>query len=256
MTRQLADQREAGPTAATGVLWLLAGCCAWLACSCASRPLDDYLIGPGGRPQNVYLAADRAPAAIRRVAVLPVVARPGDSALEAGREALQPVLYAELRKAGVFEVAEVPGELLRAWTGRSRWSAEETLPPDFLKLIQDRVGCDAVLFARLTHYRAYPPVAVGWSMKLVDAQTAGVFWAADEVFDAGNPSVSNAARHYYLGQIQQAGAPVDSRLVLDSPRRFGQFTVSQLAATLPGGGTISPKVPPQTADNGMEQRKP
>ena len=112
-----------------------------------------------------------------------------------------------------------------------------------------------VLFSRLTQYRAYPPLIVGWSLKLVDVKTASVVWAVDEVFDASNESVNNAARRYLLQQLPETSTPMDSRSILNSPRRFGHFSANQVMATLPDRKSLLTKVPPQPADKQTEMRK-
>ena len=58
-------------------------------------------------------------------------------------------------------------------------------------------------------------------------------WAADEVFDAGDPSVSNAARRFQRNQ-QMSEPHADSHTVLVSPRMFGQYALASLLATIPG----------------------
>ncbi len=243
------------PASATTVWWLLACCGVWLTCSCSHRSVENFTIGPGSTPQNVYRAADQLSPEMRRLAALPVVVKSFDSSLEAGRQALEPVLFTELRKANKFETVEVTADHLRALTGRGQWSSEDKLPPDFLKQLQNMTGCDVVLFSRLTQYRAYPPLIIGWSLKLVDVKTASVVWAVDEVFDASNESVNNAARRYLLQQLPETSTPVDSRSILNSPRRFGHFSASQVMATLPDRKPILPKVPPQPADKQTEIRK-
>jgi hypothetical protein len=50
------------------------------------------------------------------------------------------------------------------------------------------------LFDQLTRYQPYQPVAVGWKMTLVFNKEHQIYWAADEVFDAGDDGVANAAR--------------------------------------------------------------
>ena len=244
LTRATSPKRFTAP----GVLRLvLAWGCIALTCSC-SKSVERITIGPRAEPHNVFRAAPTLPPGMKRVAVLPVVATPGDSALADGKVAMEPVLCAELRKTTRFEVVEVSAEQVRNLTGRNQCGAEEKLPQDFLKHLQTMTGCDAVLFCRLTHYRAYPPLIIGWDLKLVDVKTSTIFWAVDEVFDASNSLVSNAARYYALEQAPETSAPVDSRTIFNSPRRFGQFAASQVVATLPERKAILAKVSEQPAD--------
>ena len=121
--------------------------------------------------------------------------------------------------------------MLRSRTGQSGWTGAEVLPADFFESLRRAYGCDAVLFCQLTVFRAYAPLAVGWRMKMVDTRTRQILWAADEVFDAGQPSVLNGARHYQLAE-HRASEP-DDWGIRNSPRQFGQYAAAQLAARLP-----------------------
>ena len=72
--------------------------------------------------------------------------------------------------------------------------------------------------------------------KLVDTTDGQIWWAADEVFDTANPKVVNSARRHQLAhQKYNVGNPLlaDSKTVLMSPRRLGQYTVDALFSTLP-----------------------
>jgi hypothetical protein len=212
--------------AAATLVWILTGC------STPSPPNQP----PDGTfyiPSNVHRAAPVLPDTLRRVAVLPLVCDTANSEAIAGAAALEPVLNSELVKTKKFELLFVSGETLREITGRSQWAAEEPLPKDFLEKLRASLGCDAVVFRRLTEYRPYPPVAVGWSLKLVDTQNATIWWAADEVFDADRPSVVNGARRYQRQVDYAAGGSEDTARILNSPRTFGHYAASTLLATLP-----------------------
>jgi hypothetical protein len=167
-----------------------------------------------------------------RGAVLPLACETRRADLPEGCEALNPVLLAELAKTKKFEVVSVNSEMLRSRTGRSGWTGAEVLPADFFESLRRSYGCDAVLFCQLTVFHAYAPLAVGWRMKMVDTRTRQILWAADEVFDAGQPSVLSGARHYQLAE-HRASEP-DDWGIRNSPRQFGQYAAAQLAARLPG----------------------
>lgn len=198
-----------------------------LGCSSAGSALAGY------QPGNVYRANARLPIEVRRVAVLPITASHADRISEAGRDALQPVLYSEIHKRRAFELVFVTREQLRSWSGRPGWDAEETLPHDFFERIRAAADCDAVLFCQLTQFQPYGTLAIGWSLKLVDANKPQIWWAVDEVFDAGQPSVISAARRYSKESMQSTGPLADCHGILASPRRFGQYTASAVLATMP-----------------------
>jgi hypothetical protein len=202
-----------------------------LTTGCASSRYRTKL-GMGYAPDNVTASSPLLPAHVRRVAMLPLVCDDHNSDAIAGRDALSPVLYAELVKTEKFEVVTIEPELLRSRTGKSRWSAEEALPPDFLKFLRDAYACDAVFFSRLTVFRGYPPLAVGWRTRLVDVRNGEVLWAGDEVFDAGRPTVLNAAARYHTYELHSR-IPGNGFVMAHSPRRFGQYSAAELLATLP-----------------------
>jgi hypothetical protein len=204
-----------------------------LVAGCKMPRISDTVVGASYSPQNVHRASDLLPSNIRRVAVLPVTCDATQNEVEAGRELLQLVLPEELGKTKKFELIPVPPERLRQWTGRTTWTAEEQLPVDFFKMLRDELGCEAVLFCRVTQFQAYPPLVVGMQLKLVDAQFSQLLWVADEVIDAAEPSVMNGARRYQQAQEQLPSALADSRSILNSPRRFSRYAASTVFSTLP-----------------------
>ncbi len=193
---------------------------------CASKPIGCQT----ARSINSYRAAPQLPAQVRRVAVLPVTTDAADLTTEDGRDALEPVLYTELRKRAVGDLIVVTREELRNLTGKREWTIAEALPQDFFERLHQATDCDAVVFCHLTYFRAYPPLGVGWKMQLVDAQKR-ILWAVDEVFDAGDPAVSAAARGYYARHFR--GALDDTNSILMSPRHFGQYAAAAALETLP-----------------------
>jgi hypothetical protein len=197
---------------------------------------------PNYQPTNIYRQSNVLPAQVRRVAVLPITTAAPTALLQAGVEDLQTILNAELEKSGRFEVFRVSGEQLREWTGQSSWRADEQLPQNLLERLHEATGCDAVLFSQLIRYQPYEPMAIGWKFSLVEKnlaappKTAGVqiLWSADEIFDAGDVAVANAAKTYYSQHLRNETPAADSATILGSPSRFGQYTLSALFATLPG----------------------
>jgi hypothetical protein len=209
-------------------LWLLVGC------STSSAPLiEDQVTGPSFQPVNVHRLADQLPPTIRRVAILPMVARNETVGATGGVALFEPVLDDELTKTRKFELVVLSTKQLHDLSGAMRLAAEEELPQKILQAIHEQLGCDAVLFRRLTAYRAYPPMSVGWSLKLVSTRDATIWWAADEVFDCDQPTVVNGARRYQK-QMDAGGTPSgDSMRILNTPTLFGHYAAATLFATLP-----------------------
>jgi hypothetical protein len=206
--------------------------CAMLV-SCQSTPMQTSVFRRDFKPDNIFVYPPRLALEFRRVAVLPIAAAANEGDLPAGCEALAPVLIEQLVKTKKFEAVTVDGDFLFARTGRTAWTGRETLPPNFFGDLRREYDCDGVLFAELTTYRAYAPMAVGWRFKLVDARTHQVIWASDELFDASQADVRRAAVKF------EENAPIlpfvadNDWAMLNSPRRFGRYTAAALFDTLP-----------------------
>ncbi len=200
---------------------------------CEALETREFITGPAYQPQNVHQFESHLSVRIRRLAVLPLTTDEQQPDADTGQAMLQPVLRDELGRTGRFELVFVTREQLRQWTGRPEWAATDKLLPDFFTVLREELSCDAVLFCRLTRFQAYPPLAVGWQLKLVDARKMRTLWAVDEMFDAGDPAVVTGARRFQQKQPPVSAALADSRSILSSPRRFGRYTASLTLATLP-----------------------
>lgn len=213
----------------------LAGLAGLILAGCASAPkqLTDPIIGPSYVPENYYRKTGMLPLSLRRVAVLPITFSEEGSTGGSGEEQLQSTLLSEFNKANKFELVVVRPTLLQQWTGKTHWSFQEALPPEFLEKIQTNTACDGILFVELSNYHPYPPIVMGWRMHLITAFQGDVLWSVDEVFDAGEETVSNAARRYSRSHLRNHPTLEESRSILLSPRRFAQYTVAAVVETLP-----------------------
>ena len=181
----------------------------------------------------------------RRVAVLPLMPDKPGANLEAGRRLLEPIFISELRKSEAFEIQIVTPAQLQSWTGKGGWTAEEALPGDFLSAIQKQTGCDGTLFVKLTSFQAYPPLAVGWSAKIVSTTSNNVPAAVEAMFDWSNPNVRKAAKIYIDQQFGWKDVKSREEFQENSPSRFGQFAASQVVAKLCGR---EPPLKPEESD--------
>lgn len=194
---------------------------------------------PGGgvrgdyRPNNVFAYPAKLSLDFRRVAVLPLAAGVDSSDLADGCNALAPILRDELIKTKRFEVVAVDPTALRRSTGRVAWTGTEALPADFLGFLRREYDCDAVLFAELTSYRAYAPLAVGWRLKLVDVRSGQILWAVDELFDAADPAVYHASQKFAGQPTRWPFCHQENWLAANSPRLFGRYAAAALVDRLP-----------------------
>lgn len=189
-------------------------------------------LGPEFAPQNFHQTTAWLPRDVRRVAVLPLTAAPGELLTHATRDQLEQLLPRELNRTGLFEVIQVGPEALRRWTGKSRWGVAEALPANFFALIREQLGCDAVIFAHVTAFRAHAPLAMGWKLHLVDTRQPQIWWACDVMYDAGDQRVARGAVRFereHQGPRLTSGDPAT---ILRSPGRFGQYTLATSLETL------------------------
>lgn len=228
MNTDFPDPRRILAVLALGGLGLLAGG------GCASFLEQQALVsGPEHQLKNTFRGGERLPRELKRVIVLPLTVEKREPAAESGREAMEAILLTELAKTGKFEVVPLAPPLLRESTGRTEWTTLDRFPTNFFQRLRETTGGDAVLFVHLTEYQPYPPMAIGWRVQLLDLDEARVWWAADEVFDTKDPVVANSARRYHQSHAAKPANLTDSGEVLNSPRRFANYTASALVATCP-----------------------
>jgi hypothetical protein len=203
---------------------------------CCTAIGDCQAAPPEFRPDNYFVHPAKLPVSLQRVAILPLAAENAGGDLPEGCAALTPVLWEQLVKTRKFEVVAVDAAKLRSRTGQVNWTGAENLPPDFFAFLRREYGCEAVLFTELTTYRAYAPLAIGWRLKLVDARTGQILWAAEELFDVTQPGVSRAAQRFGQPRPRLPELPFfhqENWLAVNSPRRFGAYSAAALLETLP-----------------------
>jgi hypothetical protein len=199
---------------------------------CASHPpiIDPARRGPFFVPHNV--AADASmPVGIHRVVLLPVHGAP--YADPEACESLDPVFAAALVHQMRFEVTTVSREECAKSFGLPDIDSTSALPHDFLALLGQKFGAQAVLFVDLTAYGPYRPLTLGIRAKLATVADRRIVWSFDEIFDANQPTVTNAVRHFYLHD-EMGDVPFDrSSDALSSPSRFAAYAADTVFHTLP-----------------------
>ena len=111
--------------------------------------VDPARTGPFFTPSN-YAGAARLPASIRRVVLLPV--HGGEFASAEMCESLDPIFASALEKQLRFEVVTLPREECQKSFGVPDISLASALPHDFLQIVGEKYGAQAVLFVDITAY--------------------------------------------------------------------------------------------------------
>ena len=185
------------------------------------------------RPLNVVtneVAMDRV---VQRVAVMPMVFTGPYQERLATKQMVEAALRRELVKRGAFEVVFLSDAQLGSLVGRSQWKQGDKLPEGFFESLSESADCEAALFAAVSHYHPYPPQTIAWKMRLIDCRNQQTIWEIDELFDSGNVSVAAAADQHYSAYQSGGTRHLDERSVLNSPRRFGEYTAAAVLNTLP-----------------------
>ncbi|MCE2827610.1 MAG: hypothetical protein LW626_11085 [Verrucomicrobium sp.] len=218
-------------TIKSSVAWLLA--VGLLAGGCESPKPTLPELGARFEPKNVYRAVEVLPGDLQRVVLMPVTIASPELATLDQRNQLAQVLEEELRKTHRFEVVRATREELRRGFGKDAFSAGESLPPDLLTRIQSAHSADGVMFVQISSYRPYPPVAIGWELRLVTADQGRTLWSFDETFDASQAEIARSARDYFKAHHTGASELADPQADLRSPIRFCRYTGDAAWRTLP-----------------------
>ena len=211
--------------------WLLALGLLLAGCQNTKPSLPE--LGARFEPKNVYRAVEVLPGDLQRVVLMPITASTPDLATLDHRNQLAQILEEELRKTHRFEVVRATREELRRGFGKDSFSAAESLPADLLTRIQSAHSADGVLFVQISSYRPFPPVSLGWELRLVTADQGRTLWSFDETFDASQAEVARSARDYFKSHHTGASELADPQADLRSPSRFARYTAKAAWQTLP-----------------------
>jgi hypothetical protein len=204
-----------------------------LLAGCGTTQPSEQVNAPLHEVKNVYRAVIKLPTEIRRVAILPIAVDEHSPDAVSGRESFQSILFQEALQTHEFEPIQLTREQLVRWFGRPAYAADEVLPSDLLERIEKESGANAVILSRLSTYRPYPPVAEGWSLKLVWCKNAEVFWTVEDLFDLSDARVAASAKREFKSQEAVSAALIDPANALQSPRRIAQFALRTMFATMP-----------------------
>lgn len=188
----------------------------------------DTTIGPKHSLTNVH-ESERFPLHLRRVALLPLFKGRYD---HIDMELIEANFVQELGKLNLFELVPVEPAKMADLFGVERYSSVEVLPTKLLAKLHETYAIDGVMLLDLTYYKAYQPVGMGVRAKLLDGHSGELVWAADEVFDAANPAVSNAARKYFQTQSTTQYPLQQTQTALHSTARFSKYVAHALFTTI------------------------
>ena len=192
--------------------------------SCGCRHVGESVsnsLTPSYKPTN-FLSIPRLPDNLRRVADLPLYFEDGTSReIETG----DGIFSTALRRTLAFEVVSVSHSWLDSRFQVEQLSPSRPLPAGIFAAVRKVYDADAVLFTEITHFHPYRPIAIGVRSSLVDLESGQVIWAFDDLFDAGEPSVSAGAKRFHLAHSRNIYPLHTGEGVLQGPT-FGSSTFS------------------------------
>lgn len=188
----------------------------------------DTTIGKKRQTTNVYQKAP-LPESLNRVALLPMYK---GSYEHQDFESIEENFRLELVKRSLFEVVELSPEDMNVLFPQPRYSSVEQLPSDLLTKLSAKYAIDGLMLLDVSYYNPYKPVGLGIRAKLLDGHTGEIIWAADEVFDASNPAVSNAARKFYKTESIIQYPLHNTQTTLHSPNRFSKYVAHSLFSAI------------------------
>jgi hypothetical protein len=146
---------------------------------------------------------------------------------------LDPIFSAALQRQQRFEVVELTRDECEKTFGLPDIASAASLPHDFLSILGDKFGAQAVMFVDVTTYQPYRPLGIGIRAKLADVASRRLIWSFDEILSTSQPAVANSLRRYYL-ENDRGKVPFDlSNDALQSPGRFATYAAGVAFGTLP-----------------------
>lgn len=181
---------------------------------------------PSYQPTNFY--APGVPVSVQRVAVLPLYYAPYEDEYLA---VLEGSFQSELMKRTLFELVVINRQDLDVLFQLRQVSSSEVLPYAFFERLSETYEVDAILFTDLTYFEPYKPLGVGVRSKLVGLD-GSVYWAFDDIFDAGSLPVAMGAKRFTLGNAHTP-FPLDTgNAGLQGPELFTKYVACEMYRTL------------------------
>jgi len=118
-----------------------------------------------------------------------------------------------------------------------------TLPE--LAAIRDALGCDAVLFGRVSHFQPFPRMQIGLYLKLIHLRDGKLVWGVDHVWDTTDRTTELRIEEYFRHVVRSGYDPLGPELVFKSPRAFQRFVAWEVAGTLAGPQDGAEKAAPR-----------
>lgn len=110
--------------------------------------------------------------------------------------------------------------------------ADSTYTDEQISSIRETLKCDAVLIGSVTEFRAYPHMAVGLRLRLLDLRNGRLIWALEQIWDISDRPTEARIKRYYKSEKSSDSAASQQRLAALSPLEFIRFVCFEVAETM------------------------
>lgn len=172
------------------------------------------------------------PAAITRVAILPLHDNHG-TLLPASLDQFDQVWARALDATQRAEFVSVSRSAARDLFGRDPWESTTALRPGWTDRLAAATGAQAVFFVDITSLKPYPPLALGFRIKLVRLSDATVLWASDEYWDSQNAQHAERMKLYQRKFLVRDRVGDGGVALTQSPSLFASCAFNWTLRTLP-----------------------
>lgn len=185
---------------------------------CSNKPVAQQVV-------DARFANDNSIPSIDRLGVFPI--ENGVEDMQGSEIRIHRQLVAELGRTGAFEVVDA-GPSTSGGCDMNLIARGE-YPIGILAAGWRRHRCQAIVFARITHYRGYPPLSFGISLYVIDTYDARLLANVNHQWSLDDPSV----RADYLNYVKQSyPACREPRIYLSSPSTFTEFVLRRVSQSL------------------------
>lgn len=109
----------------------------------------------------------------------------------------------------------------------------EALTLEEMATMRAALGCDAVLFGRISHFQPFPCMQLGLYLKLMNLRDGKLVWGVDHIWDTTDRATERRIHEYYCEALRTGYDPLGPDLVLKSPKAFERFVTHEAAGTFP-----------------------
>lgn len=167
---------------------------------------------------------------LRMIGRVAVVELNNDSSYPQVSSDITESLFQAIQKRQIFG-ATIISQNDSAWRSL-QLETDSTYTLDQMQSIRKSLKCDGILIGSITEFRAYPHMAIGLRLKLMDLKNGQLLWALEQIWDITDKDTESRIRKYYKSEKSSSTAMQHEHLASMSPLEFIKFVCYEAAETL------------------------